>query len=139
MDAQTSKDVIIRAWREFATQDSDRIAAVFTPDAEWLAPPQNATARALDGTNHLVGRDRIVHFLTTEFPAVFVSDRSVQFTAVIAEGATVVVEERMQATLMNGNHYDNDYCFIFELRDGLIHRVREYMDTRRAEEMFSAD
>ncbi|WP_433756889.1 nuclear transport factor 2 family protein [Nocardia sp. CA-135398] len=137
MDAQTSKDVIIRAWREFATQDPDRIAAVFTPDAEWLAPPENATARALDGTNHLVGRDRIVHFLTREFPAVFVSDRSVQFTAVIAEGATVVVEERMRATLMNGNHYDNDYCFIFELRDGLIHRVREYMDTRRAEEMFS--
>lgn len=138
MDAQTSKDVIIRAWREFATQDPDRIAAVFTPDAEWLAPPQNATARAIDGTHHLVGRDRIVRFLTREFPTVFVSDRSVEFTAVIAEGTKVVVEERMRATLMNGNHYDNDYCFIFELHDGLIHRVREYMDTRRAEEMFSA-
>ncbi|WP_433623924.1 nuclear transport factor 2 family protein [Nocardia sp. CA-120079] len=139
MDAQTSKDVIIRAWREFATQDADRIAAVFTPDAEWLAPPQNATARALDGTGHLVGRDRIVRFLAKEFPTVFVSDRSVEFTAVIADGTTVVVEERMRATLMNGNHYDNDYCFVFELRDGLIHRVREYMDTRRAAEMFGTD
>ncbi|MEV4238468.1 MULTISPECIES: nuclear transport factor 2 family protein [unclassified Nocardia] len=139
MNVLTSKDTIIRAWREFATQDPDRIAAVFAPDAEWLAPPQNATARAIDGTHHLVGRDRIVRFLTREFPTVFVADRSVEFTAIIAEGTTVVVEERMRATLMNGNHYDNDYCFVFELRDGLIHRVREYMDTRRAEELFSAD
>jgi ketosteroid isomerase-like protein len=138
MDVQTSKDVILHAWREFATQDPARIAAVFTPDAEWLAPPENATARAIGGTNHLIGRDRIVHFLATEFPTVFVSDRSVEFTAIIAAGTTVVVEERMRARLMNGNHYDNDYCFIFELRDGLIHRVREYMDTRRAQEMFTA-
>ncbi|WP_433194758.1 nuclear transport factor 2 family protein [Nocardia sp. CA-107356] len=138
MDTQTSRDLIIRAWREFATQDPARIAAVFTPDAEWLAPPHNATARALDGTSHLVGRDRIVRFLATEFPTIFVADRSVDFTAIIADGTTVVVEERMRATLMNGNHYDNEYCFIFELRDGLIHRVREYMDTRRAEEMFTA-
>ncbi|MET8875506.1 nuclear transport factor 2 family protein [Nocardia sp. NPDC004604] len=138
MDAPTSKDLVIRAWRAFATQDPARIAEVFTPDAEWLAPPHNATARTLDGTHHLVGRDRIVRFLATEFPTVFVADRSVEFTAITAEGTTVVVEERMRATLMNGNHYDNDYCFIFELRDGLIHRVREYMDTRRAEEMFTA-
>ncbi|WP_227983642.1 nuclear transport factor 2 family protein [Nocardia spumae] len=137
MDAQTSKELVKRAWLEFATADPERIAAVFTPDAEWLAPPDNPTARALDGTNHLVGRDRIVRFLTVEFPAVFVAARSVQFTAVIAEGTTVVVEERMRATLMNGNQYDNEYCFVFELADGLIHRVREYMDTRRAAEMFA--
>ncbi|WP_330228446.1 nuclear transport factor 2 family protein [Nocardia sp. NBC_00508] len=138
MDAQISRELVLRAWREFATQDPDRIAAVFTLDAEWLAPPENPTARALDGTNHLIGRDRIVRFLTIEFPAVFVADRKVDFTAVTAEGTTVVVEERMRATLMNGNHYDNEYCFVFELSDdGLIHRVREYMDTRRAEEMFA--
>jgi ketosteroid isomerase-like protein len=35
----------------------------------------------------------------------------------------------------NGNHYANDYCFVFELRDGLIHRVREYMDTARGHRM----
>ncbi|WP_227999746.1 nuclear transport factor 2 family protein [Nocardia australiensis] len=136
MDAQTSKALILRAWNEFAAQDPDRIAAVFAADAEWLAPPGNATARALGGTHHLIGRDRIVRFLTIEFPAVFVADRKVDFRSVVADGCTVVVEERMRATLMNGRHYDNDYCFIFELSGGVIHRVREYMDTRRAAEMF---
>ncbi|WP_406236806.1 nuclear transport factor 2 family protein [Nocardia sp. NBC_01009] len=80
-----------------------------------------------------------MHFLTTEFPAVFVADRQVDFTAVTATDTTVVVETRMRATLMNGRPYDNDYCFIFELSDGRIHRVREYMDTQRAQEMFDGN
>jgi hypothetical protein len=43
----------------------------------------------------------------------------------------------MQATLAHGGHYENDYCFVFELRDGLIHRVREYMDTQRGAAWFA--
>jgi hypothetical protein len=39
--------------------------------------------------------------------------------------------KRIAAMLANGRTYDNDYCFIFELRDGLIARVREYMDTQK--------
>jgi ketosteroid isomerase-like protein len=35
----------------------------------------------------------------------------------------------------NGNHYDTDYCFVFEDRDGLVRRVREYVDTARGHEM----
>lgn len=37
----------------------------------------------------------------------------------------------MTATLANGSQYANDYCFVSQLRDGLIHRAREYMDTAR--------
>ena len=43
----------------------------------------------------------------------------------------VIVEERLQATLFNGRYYDNDYCFVFELEDGLITVMREYMDTAK--------
>ncbi|WUD62868.1 nuclear transport factor 2 family protein [Nocardia sp. NBC_00511] len=54
-----------------------------------------------------------------------------RFHGFYADGDRVIVEETMSATLANGNSYRNDYCFVFELRDGLIHRVREYMDTAR--------
>ena len=33
--------------------------------------------------------------------------------------------------LLNGRHYDVDYCFVFELEDGLITVMREYMDTAK--------
>lgn len=74
MDADTNKRLVMKAWGEFATRDPDRVRAVFTPDAEWLAPARNATALALDGTHHLVGRERIVRFLMSEFGTVFVAD-----------------------------------------------------------------
>jgi uncharacterized protein len=138
MKAESSKQLVVQAWEAFATRDPGRVRAVFAPDAEWLAPPGNATALALDGTHHLVGRDRIVRFLTIEFGTVFVAGVSVDFRGIYADGDTVLVEERMQATLAHGGHYDNDYCFIFELENGLIKRVREYMDTQRGAGWFQA-
>jgi hypothetical protein len=137
VDGDTNKKLVKQAWGEFATRDPERVRAVFTPDAEWLAPARNATALALDGTHHLVGRERIVRFLTSEFGTVFVADVTIDFRGVYADGDTVIVEERMRATLANGGHYDNDYCFIFEMEDGRIRRVREYMDTQRGAEWFA--
>jgi hypothetical protein len=137
MGTPSSRDLVMRAWSEFASRDPERVRALFTPDAEWLAPPGNATARAMGGVHHFVGRDRIAHFITAEFPAVFVADVAVDFRGFHADGDTVVVEEHMQATLAHGGHYENDYCFVFELRDGLIHRVREYMDTQRGAAWFA--
>ncbi|WP_312881983.1 nuclear transport factor 2 family protein [Streptosporangium album] len=101
--------------------------------------PGNATAVALGATHHMVGRDAIVHFLTVDFPRMFVADVTVDFRGFSADGDVVVVEETMQATPANGNVYRNDYCLVFELRDGLIHRVREYMDTANGHRMMFGD
>jgi len=129
--SQQSRTTVEDAWKAFASHDAERISAVFTEDAEWLAPPGNATAVALKGPSHLVGGKAIVRFLAEDFPRFFVRDVTVTFHGFYADGERVVVEETMTATLANGSHYVNDYCFVFELRDGLIHRVREYMDTAR--------
>ncbi|MEU1203856.1 nuclear transport factor 2 family protein [Nocardia sp. NPDC005825] len=126
-----SRAIVQEAWRAFASHDAERIAAFFTADAEWLAPAGNATAVALDGPSHMIGRQAITHFLAHEFSRLFVGDVAVEFRGFYVDGDRVIVEETMSATLANGNAYRNDYCFIFELRDGLIHRVREYMDTAR--------
>jgi len=131
MTARTSKDIVVDAWRAFASRDAARIANYFTSDAQWLAPEGNATAIALNCTHHMVGRDAIVHFLTAAFPKLFVADVSVEFGSIHADVETVVVEERMQATLANGRRYDNAYCFVFVLEGERIARVREYMDTKR--------
>ncbi len=133
--SEQSRTIVENAWKAFASHDGERISAVFTEDAEWLAPPGNATAVALEGPSHLVGRKAIVQFLASDFPRLFVRDVTVTFHGFYADGNRVIVEETMTATLANGNHYANDYCFVFELRDGLIHRVREYMDTARAHRM----
>ncbi len=135
MDLERNKKLVIDAWKAFASRDPQRVSAVFAEDAEWIAPKGNATAVALGGTHHMIGRDAIVHFITVEFHKLFTEGVKIEFRGMYAEGSTVIVEERFQATLAGGKLYDNDYCFFFELRDGLIWRVREYMDTLRGKEI----
>jgi|KBSMisStaDraftv2_1062788.scaffolds.fasta_scaffold264525_2 ketosteroid isomerase-like protein len=135
MNPQDSKHLVIAAWQAFASRDKERIAALFSDDAEWLAPAGNATALAMPYTHHMKGREQIAHFIAVEFGRLFHADVTLDFRGFYGEGDVVIVEERMQATLSNGNYYDVDYCFVFELKDGLIARVREYMDTLKGARM----
>ncbi len=128
MQSNDSKALVKAAWAAFASRDPDRIAAFFMDDAEWRAPAGNATAVALDMTHHMVGAAAIAAFIATGMRRLF-TDVSITFRGFHADGPIVVVEERMSARLSNGIAYANDYCFIFECRDGRIARVREYMDT----------
>jgi ketosteroid isomerase-like protein len=134
MTPEQNKASIIEAWKIFKTRDHAQISALFTEDAEWLAPADNATAIALHGDHHIVGRDAISRFLSTDMHSVF-RNIGIEFRGIFVDGDTVIVEERMRATVPNGNLYENDYCFFFELADGRIRRVREYMDTQRAKQV----
>ncbi len=130
-----NKQAAIAAWQTFRTRDPEKIAAVFTEDAEWLAPANNATAVALNGPWHIKGSDQIAGMFATEVRKLFVADVAAEFRGFYADGNVVVIEQRLRATLANGNAYDNDYCFVLELENGLIHRVREYMDTAKGNRM----
>ncbi|MBF6330931.1 nuclear transport factor 2 family protein [Nocardia transvalensis] len=126
-----SRSIVENAFQAFVSNDPDKISAVLAEDAEWLSPPGNATAVALERTNHMVGREAIVRFFAEDFPRLFVRDVAVTVHSLRADAEWATVEATVAATLSNGNHYDNDYCFVIELRDGRIHRVREYVDTAR--------
>jgi ketosteroid isomerase-like protein len=131
MTSPDNKQLVADCWKAFSTRDPAQVAAFFDTDAQWLAPPGNATAIALGHTHHMKGRDAIVRFVCEEFGRLFVADVAIAFTSLLADGAHVIVEERMTATLVNGRSYDNDYCFVFTLRGGRIVQVREYVDTAR--------
>lgn len=134
MSSPTAKEVVLNAWQTFRTRDASRIAALFTPDAEWIAPARNATAVALDHADHMVGADAIARFISTEMHRLF-SEIDIAFRAVHADGDIVIIEERMRATLPDGRPYENDYCFVFVVEGGRIRQVREYMDTRKGWQM----
>ncbi len=54
----------------------------------------------------------------------------------IAEGNRVAVEAESYAELTDGRVYNNLYHFVFEIRNGRIARVKEYMDTDHANATF---
>ncbi len=51
----------------------------------------------------------------------------------IGEGDQVVALARGEAKTVFGLPYDNDYVFVFKVRDGVIHAVDEYLDTALVE------
>lgn len=122
--------IVLNAWKTFSSRDAGRIAALFTDDAEWIAPTGNATAVALDHTDHMAGPHQIARFIAQEMHKLF-SNIDIAFRGVYADGDVVIVEERMRATLPGGKPYENDYCFVFTVAGDRIRQVREYMDTRK--------
>lgn len=51
----------------------------------------------------------------------------------IASGENVVVLAHSKATATSGLPYDNEYAFLFRVRDGQIAEIREYLDTALVE------
>jgi ketosteroid isomerase-like protein len=134
----SAREVVLNAWAAFASRDAAKVAAQFTPDAEWIAPEGNATAVALGGPCHLVGPQALARFITEWVPKLF-RNTQVEFERVLVAGQTVVIELTYRAGLANGRNYGNRYCFLFDVEDGRIRRVREYMDTLAGQKMIFGD
>lgn len=49
--------------------------------------------------------------------------------AMTAEGNRVAVEAESNGEHVSGKHYRNLYHFLFEMRDGKVLKLKEYMDT----------
>jgi ketosteroid isomerase-like protein len=135
----TAKETVQALYAAYAAGDPDRIAALLHPDVIWVAPAGNATQVALGlgsaddagpprGLNDL-DRDAIVAFMTYDYPR-FVANVVFEPRSMVGEGGAVLAEHRMSATLPNGRPYINDYCFAYEVSDGRVTAIREYMDTR---------
>jgi hypothetical protein len=138
-DAMTTRETVQALYAAYGTGDPDRIAALLHPDVVWVAPAGNATQVALGfgnagdagpprGLNDL-RRDAIVAFMAYDYPRFF-KEAVFELRSLVAEGSMAFVEHRMSATLPNGRHYVNDYCFAYEVDDDLVTAIREYMDTR---------
>ncbi len=47
----------------------------------------------------------------------------------------MIVELTNRGKVSNGKNYENEYCFVFELENDKIRRIREYVDTQKAKEI----
>lgn len=129
LSSEQKIEFIKDAWNIFVSHSPKEISEVFSENAEWLTPSTNATALALDCSSHLIGKHRIAEFLYKKFHSLFCEDISVRFISLYCDNQTVIAEIHLHSTLTNGRRYDNVHCFFFELRDGRVATVREYMDT----------
>ncbi|MET9994872.1 nuclear transport factor 2 family protein [Streptomyces mutabilis] len=62
----------------------------------------------------------------------------VEITHLIAEGGWVLVESQGTGSFRDGTGYENRYAAVYEVADGRIRTVREYMDTQHMANLLTA-
>ena len=69
------------------------------------------------------------------FPKITKSGIEFKILNLTAEDDRVACEAQGFSTMINGKAYNNEYHFLFSFRDGKVCQVKEYLDTKLADEV----
>jgi ketosteroid isomerase-like protein len=119
---------IVQQWFDLITKgDAQAAFRLFTDDVVYH----------LKGTTPVSGVYRglreIVEDFFTPWRKQIVGEIGLTLDELVGDGERVVALARGKAKTIYGLPYDNDYAFVFRLRDGKISEVVEYLDTALVE------
>ena len=128
--SQKSKE-IVRAYFEALRAGDAQLSDLLAEDVSWWVPAGSDYA----GTHE--GKAAVLSFLGGGV-GYYADDEPMvmEIQSMISEGPKVACEFTLEATTASGKKYKNYYHFAFEIEDGQIRRVREYLDTHYAHEAF---
>jgi ketosteroid isomerase-like protein len=105
--------------------DVDAIGALLTDDATWTMPGDLPVSGRHEGREAVLG-----DFLANAAALFEPGSLRFELEAVTTEGRYAIAEYTGTGRAADGQReYRNHYCMVFELRDGRISAVREYLDT----------
>ena len=97
-------------------------------DAVWLIP----------GFGTYRGKKDIYTKLLAQKDSLMESMGNSVITNIVAQGDYVVVESYAEDRMTkSGKPYNNTYCQVYKVVDGLIHHITEYADTALAKKVFA--
>jgi len=124
--SNTQSETVVRTFFDLLNaEDLESVRALLTEDAAWL--PQ---ARDMPGAGEYRGRNVIVDQFLRPIRALFApGSPSNRVLSMASNGALVLVETHGSGHLSDGRPYDNRYAWAFEVRDGKVAMIREYLDS----------
>lgn len=127
-----NKELVAEFMDVFSLGDVDRILSFLTDSATWWV------AGSLEGISGEKNKTEFGQMLSG-LSALTVTG-AIQLTpqAWTAQGDRVAVETESYAEVHNGRTYNNQYHFVFEVRDGAIQSIKEYLDTEHTRAVFLA-
>ena len=132
MTAAQNKALIKAAFDGLAEADPARFIDLFDDDMVWIVTGHSKWSRRFEGKES-IDRD-LVRPLFANFATPY---RNIADRIIADDDGNVVVLARGAVKTTRGEDYNNDYCFIFRMRDGMIVEVREYMDSALAERVLA--
>lgn len=114
----------------FSTGNVEAIVASLAPDAEYWV---SGSIEGMSGSYSPEELGKLLGGVTTIYKS---GALQITPTATTAQGNRVAVEAEGYAELNDGRVYNPKYHFLFEITNGQITRVREYLDTKHAFDIF---
>ena len=128
----TNRALITKAFEGLRHGDPSHFLPLFDADIEWRVMGSSAWLKNTKGLAN-VERD-LVGPLFARFAGPYLNIPEL----ILADGHHVVMLAKGDAETVEGNRYDNDYCFVFRMAEGKIVEVREYMDTILADSVLGS-
>lgn len=128
MSAEQNKEMVKATWLAFGKGDLKTAFANMADNVSWLIP---GNIPGVSGVKR--GKDEITKF-ASGITGVFPEGLQTEITRAHATDDAVILELTNRGKVSNGKSYENEYCFVFELENGKIRRIREYVDTLKAKE-----
>ncbi len=126
MSTETTRTLIEEFYAALQKGDRPRILELLAPDAVWI-PPAAAPIDRTEGAEAIadaLGGNIVRQMFDLSKPF------GLEIRRIIADGDVAVVQQRLTATAKaTGSDYDNQYCWVYEVRDGRITVLEEYADT----------
>ena len=127
MRTEETRALIKTYYETLSTGKRDKLASLLTEDVIWN-PPESAPIEPIKG------RDAVTAELGGDTPRRIFDMKTFRLTVrrILADGDTAVVQHSISAKTREGEQYDNEYCWVYQCRDGKIAKIEEYVDTLKA-------
>jgi ketosteroid isomerase-like protein len=123
--AEQNEQIVRNFFKVLSTGELENIRKTLHADASWTPMVKN-----VPGAGVHAPRDVIVDRFLAPVRGLFEDgDPKTTIDNIFAKGDVVCVESRGKGKLRNGKTYDNQYCWVIEVKDGLVWKIREYMDS----------
>jgi uncharacterized protein len=129
MSAEQNKELVKATWAAIGKGDIKGAFANMADNVSWLIP---GNTPGVSGVKR--GKDEILKFMGS-VGSLFPEGLQTEITRAHATEDAVILELTNRGKVSNGTSYENEYCFVFELENGKIRRIREYVDTQKAKEL----
>ena len=130
MSAEANKNLVLNFFENFSAGNVDAALALMADTATWWVAGK-PDKFALAGTKTKAQFAELVQGIGAAMP----KGLRVIPQGLTAEGDRVAAEAESYGEMATGKIYNNLYHFLFEVRDGKIQAVREYLDTMHAQEV----
>lgn len=125
-ETETTRTVIEAYYAALGSGNRERLLELLAEDCHW-DPPASAPIAPITGATGIadaLGRELVKTMFDIKQPF------NLEIRRTIVDGAFAVVQQRLKATAKaTGLPYDNQYCWVYEVRDGRIVNIEEYADT----------